>query len=332
MNKVGERLVQRMEMRLLTLIGVGCLAWLVTPVSSQAQAEYELDPEQLGELVGAAQEWAKENLDEELLRKLPEVDRERVEQFLKQFQAQLKGEHVLDLAALRDAAKAILPLLDTHEETRPYAAWVRSRLDYLEVAENLRQQAAPPKAVPTPSPQPAVNPSPAAVQKIWKQQLSQRDWPKGATELVPKLKPVFAAERVPEQLVWVAEVESGFNSGARSPVGAAGLFQLMPETARSLGLRRWPFDQRYQPVPSARAAARYLKYLHARFGDWPLALAAYNAGEGRVRGLLNRNQTQSYEAIATGLPAETQLYVPKVEAIILRREGVTLATLGPPAK
>ena len=172
------------------------------------------------------------------------------------------------------------------------------------------------------------NPSPAIEQKIWKQQLSDREWPKGATELVPKLKPIFTAEQVPEQLVWVAEVESGFNPDARSPVGAAGLFQLMPETAKSLGLRRWPFDQRYQPEPSAQAAAKYLRRLHSQFGDWRLALAAYNAGEGRVRGLLNRNQTRNFDSIATQLPAETQMYVPKVEATILRREGVSLSGLG----
>lgn len=332
MNNECDGLVQRIEMRLLSKLGGSGLALIFTAVSGPAQADYELDPEQLGAVVEAAQEWAAENLDEEKLRQLPEVDRERVEKFLQQFQQQLKGDYVLDLAALEGAAKAILPLLDAHEETRPYAAWLRSRVDYLEVAEELRQQHPPPKPVPEQPPKPPINPSPAAEQKVWKQQLSKRDWPKGATELVPKLKPIFAAERVPEQLVWVAEVESGFNPDARSPVGAAGLFQLMPATAKSLGLRRWPFDQRYQPVPSAQAAARYLKYLHGKFGDWLLALAAYNAGEGKVRGLLNRHNARSYDAIATQLPAETQMYVPKVEATILRREGVMLANLGAPSK
>ena len=143
-----------------------------------------------------------------------------------------------------------------------------------------------------------------------------------------KLKPVFAQERVPAELVWLAEVESAFDPRARSPVGAAGLFQLMPATAKRYGLRRWPWDQRYQPEPSARAAAQYLKQLHKQFGDWPLTVAAYNAGEGTVQKLLDRFNTRSFDRIATHLPAETQMFVPKVEATLMRREGVKLAKLG----
>ena len=301
-------------------------AALLTISVARGQEAFELDVGELGEVAKAAQEWANENLDENVLKALPEVDREQVEKFLKQFQEQLKGQYVLDLAALKDGAKAVIPVLDAHEETKPYAAWLRSRLDYFEVAEQFRKDQPPPK-LDEPARR-APNPSPAIEQKIWKQQLSDREWPKGAAELVPKLKPIFAAQQVPEQLVWVAEVESGFNPDARSPVGAAGLFQLMPETAKSLGLRRWPFDQRYQPEPSAQAAAKYLRQLHSQFGDWRLALAAYNAGEGRVRGLLNRNQVRNFDSIATQLPAETQMYVPKVEATILRREGVSLGNLG----
>jgi membrane-bound lytic murein transglycosylase D len=308
------------------------LVWLLAACAHGQETTVELDMDAVGEMVESAQEWAQENLDEEVLRALPEVDRAQVEQFLRRFQEQLKGEYVLDLAALKDGAKAVLPLLEAHEETQPYAAWLRSRLDYLEVAEDLRKKQTPPKTDPGQPPQPLPNPLPVVEQKAWQQQLSRREWPKGATELVPKLKPIFAAERVPEQLVWLAEVESGFNAAARSPVGAAGLFQLMPETARSLGLRRWPRDQRYQPAPSAKAAARYLKYLHSRFGDWRLALAAYNAGEGRVRALLKRHDARTYDAIATSLPAETQMYVPKVEATILRREGRALVTWGAPAR
>jgi len=308
------------------------LALMLAVLPCRAQEEYELDTDQLGEMVESAQEWARENVDPDVLRTLPEVDREQIEKFLKQFQEQLKGDHVLDLAALKDAAQAVLPLLEAHSETKPYAAWLRSRLDYFKVAEALRQQQPPPKVLPDqPAPTPA-NPSPAVGRKFWQAELGNRDWPKGATQLVPRLKPIFIEERVPPQLVWVAEVESSFNPEARSPVGAAGLFQLMPATARSLGLRRWPFDQRYQPEPSARAAARYLKRLHSQFGDWPLALAAYNAGEGKVRGLLSRNNAKGFEEIATQLPAETQMFVPKVEATILRREGMSLEKLVVPAK
>ena len=114
------------------------------------------------------------------------------------------------------------------------------------------------------------------------------------------------------------------------PAGAAGLFQLMPGTARQYGLSTWPFDERFEADESARAAARYLAALYRKFKDWWLALAAYNAGDTKVQNLLNRHKATSYDAIATQLPAETQLYVPKVEAVLLRREGVKLSELSRP--
>ena len=106
------------------------------------------------------------------------------------------------------------------------------------------------------------------------------------------------------------------------------MFQLMPATAKRYGLRTtWPFDQRLTPEPSARAAAEYLRSLHAHFKDWRLAVAAYNAGEGTVQNLLTRRTAGTYDAIASKLPAETQMYVPKVEATLFRREGMKLAEL-----
>ncbi|MSU59288.1 MAG: hypothetical protein EXS35_14155 [Pedosphaera sp.] len=276
----------------------------------------ELD---VNQVIGAAQEWANENLDEDVLRALPEVDRQQVEKFLKDFQSQLRGENVVDVAALKDAAKIVLPLLAAREETTPYAAWLRTRLDYFEVAEEFRKATPPAKLV---RGQVTVNPSSAAERTTWDKKLKPTDWPKAAKELVPVLKPIFAKENIPTELVWIAEVESGFNPKARSPVGAAGLFQLMPDTAKRFGLRTWWLsDQRYQPEPSASAAAKYLKQLGKKFGDWRLALAAYNAGEGTVERLLEKLNAKSFDAIATRLPAETQMFVPKVEATVLRREG-----------
>jgi membrane-bound lytic murein transglycosylase D len=171
------------------------------------------------------------------------------------------------------------------------------------------------------------NPPAAAERDIWIKKLAERPWPKAAKSYVPRLKPIFAKERVPTELVWVAEVESSFDPRARSPVGASGLFQLMPDTAKRYGLRTFPFDQRLNPEPSAEAASKYLRYLHAHYGDWRLALAAYNAGEGNVDRLLKKAKKRSFDAIARSLPAETQMFVPKVEAMILRREGVKLDSL-----
>ena len=75
------------------------------------------------------------------------------------------------------------------------------------------------------------------------------------------------------------------------------------------------------------AAAQDLRQLHEQFGDWRLAVAAYNSGAGTVTKLLKRYQTKSYERIAPHLPAETQMYVPKVEATSLHREGLELEKL-----
>ena len=168
---------------------------------------------------------------------------------------------------------------------------------------------------------------PAPLPQTGQPRLSAEDLPPGAQTYVSRLKPIFVAEGAPAELVWLAEVESGFDTVARSPSGAVGLFQLMPETAKSLGLTLAPWDQRLQPERNARAAARYLKYLHEVFGDWRLAVAAYNAGEGLVSRLLQKRAAHSYDEIAIDLPAETQAYVPKVEATILRREGVALQEL-----
>jgi membrane-bound lytic murein transglycosylase D len=289
--------------------------------------EWELDTNALRQAFDAAERLVEANLDEEDLRVLQQMDREKVEEFLRSFQQQLTNVYVLDLAALKDAASGVLPLLEAHEETQPYAHWLKSRLDYFEVADELSRAAPPPTVVPNQSPKPLPNPAPEAEREVWVKKISPRPLPKGAEALVAQLKPVFVRERVPEELVWLAEVESSFNLGARSPVGAAGLFQLMPATAERFGLRRWPRDQRYQPEPSARAAAQYLRLLHRQFGDWRLAVAAYNAGEGRVQRLLDRHRTRSFDRIARYLPAETQMFVPKVEATLLRREGVALASL-----
>ena len=154
--------------------------------------------------------------------------------------------------------------------------------------------------------------------------------PKSAKPYVATLKPIFAAQKVPPQLVWIAEVESSFDPRARSPEGAVGLFQLMPDTAKRFGLRTSPFDQRVKPEPSAQAAAKYLHYLHTHYKDWRLALAAYNAGEGTVDNLLKGRKTRTFDAIATRLPAETQMYVPKCEAALRKCECVALGDLKRP--
>ncbi|HVU07753.1 MAG TPA: lytic transglycosylase domain-containing protein [Verrucomicrobiae bacterium] len=284
----------------------------------------------LPDLIQGAQQWAQENLDTNVLNALPQVDEQMAQQFFHDLQQQFQGDYVVNLAALRQAAQTVLPLLQNHEETQPYAAWLKAQMDYLEVADEIRITIPSPKVETNSSPPLPVNPPPQAEREIWIKKVSTEPWPAGAKKYVPQLKPVFAAQKVPPELVWLAEVESSFDRNAQSPAGAVGLFQLMPETAKRFGLSLWPRDQRFQAEPSASASAQYLKFLHDKFGDWRLALAAYNSGEGTVQKLLNRYQTRNYDDIATHLPAETQMYVPRVEAVLRQREGAKLEELSAP--
>jgi len=284
----------------------------------------------LPDLMQDAQQWAQENLDSNVLNALPKVDDRAVQQFFRAIQQRFQGDYVLDLAALRQNGQKVLPLLESSEETRPYAAWLAAQMDYQDVADEIRITIPAPKVETHQPAPPRANPSPQTEREVWVRKVSGHPWSAAAKEYVPQLKPIFAAQKVPPELVWVAEVESSFDRRAVSPAGAAGLFQLMPETAKRFGLSLWPRDQRFQAEPSANASAQYLKSLHDRFQDWRLALAAYSAGEGAVQKLLDRYQTKSYDDIAGHLPAETQLYVPRVEAVILQREGAKLEQLPAP--
>ena len=282
------------------------------------------------DLLSSAEQWARENLDENLVQAVQSGDPEKLKQALAELQKQMRSDYVVDLSGLRDTAKSIIPLLETHEETAPYANWLRPRLDYFDVAEEVRKAAPAPKIEPGVTPKPAPNPPPEKEREIWVKKLAERPWPEKSKAYVTKLKPIFEAQKVPGQLVWLAEVESSFDSDALSPAGAAGMFQLMPATAKRFGLSTWPFDQRYKPEPSAKAASAYLQALHTRFKDWRLVLAAYNAGEGTVQRLLQKHKATTFDQIAPYLPVETQMYVPKVEGTLLRREGVKLSELRVP--
>ena len=306
----------------------GALVALLLAAGGAARAQ--TNDVDLNEVLDAVQQYAQQNLDPDVVRALQDVDRQQVADFFEHYQDYLQGDYVLDAAKLRDAAQAILPLLDAHEETQPYAAWLRARLDYFDAAAELNALAPPPKTEPgKPAPRPA-NPTFKAEQEIWIKKVAPRPWPKGAKEVVPPMKAIFAHEGLPPDLVWLAEVESGFDARAQSPAGAGGMFQLMPDTAKLYGLSLWPRDQRRQPAAAAGAAAKYLRSLYAQFGDWRLAVAAYNCGAQTVQKALERRHTHSYAAIAAHLPAETQLYVPKVEATILHREGAHLEDLKAP--
>lgn len=316
-ERAGEQLVKACCLLVLFLLGA-----LVTWADD--------DTVTLPDLVQGAQQWAQENLDTNVLNELPGVDDPQAQQFFREIQRRYQGDYVVDLAALRETARSVRSLLESSEETQPYAAWLSAQMDYLDVADEIRITIPPPEVETNQPSRPVPNPSAQKERELWIKKVSVDSWSASAKQYVPELKPIFTAQKVPPDLVWVAEAESSFDRHALSPAGAAGLFQLMPDTAKRFGLSLWPRDQRYQPEPSATASAQYLKYLYGRFKDWRLALAAYNAGEGTVQKLLDRYKTHNYDDIAEHLPAQTQMYVPRVEALLQQREGTHLEQLSVP--
>jgi membrane-bound lytic murein transglycosylase D len=142
-------------------------------------------------------------------------------------------------------------------------------------------------------------------------------WKSRMTRYAPLIRQTLREEELPEDLIYVAMIESGFSPWARSPAGAVGLWQFMPGTARDMGLRVDAYvDERRDPVKATRAAARYLNLLYDKFGSWPLALAGYNGGPGLVAKNITRHNSNDFWFIARqkGLYRETRRYVPKVVA------------------
>src|SRR5260221_6407689 len=215
----------------------------------------------LPELMQGAQQWAQDNLDTNVLNALPEVDDQKVKQFYLEMQQRFQGDYVVDVAALRQAAQPILPLLQSREDTQPYAAWLKAQMYYLEVADEIRLTIPPPN-VKTNQPPPVPNPPPQAERELWVKKVAGRPWPAGAKEYVPRLKPIFAAQTIPPELVWLAEVESSFDRRAQSPAGAAGFFLMVPGTAQRLGLFPLPREPPVSNPTSAMASQRHLKKIH----------------------------------------------------------------------
>jgi membrane-bound lytic murein transglycosylase D len=133
---------------------------------------------------------------------------------------------------------------------------------------------------------------------------------------------VFKQYGLPVQLKYLAVVESELKTKAVSKVGAVGPWQLMPATARILGLKvNKHHDDRKNYYKSTMAAARYLKDLHEEFGDWFLVFAAYNGGEGPVHSAIRKSGSKNYWTLQNYLPEETREYVKKYIATCYYFEG-----------
>jgi membrane-bound lytic murein transglycosylase D len=136
-----------------------------------------------------------------------------------------------------------------------------------------------------------------------------------STRYLPMMKNVLRENGLPEDLVYISLIESGYSPIAHSRSNAVGYWQFIRATGRRFGLTVDPFiDERRDPVLSTRAAAEYFKALYSLFGSWHLALAAYNVGENRVKRAVTKYYTRDFWQLIKkrrALPAETKQYVPK---------------------
>ena len=133
---------------------------------------------------------------------------------------------------------------------------------------------------------------------------------------------VFSRYNLPEELKYLAVIESELNTRALSPVGARGAWQLMPGTARLLSLKVTnKYDERTNLYKSTVAAAKYLRDLHAMFGDWLLVIASYNSGPGRVLEAIKKSGSRNFWKLQNYLPAETRGHVKRFVATHYYFEG-----------
>jgi membrane-bound lytic murein transglycosylase D len=138
-----------------------------------------------------------------------------------------------------------------------------------------------------------------------------------STRYLPMIKEVFQEAGLPEDLAYLAMIESGFNNKAYSPAAASGMWQFIKGTGLRYGLTIDSYvDERRDPEKATRAAAQYLLDLYKQFGSWYLAAASYNCGEGRVQRELNQSNHKNFWELSANmcLPNETKNYVPQMIA------------------
>lgn len=134
-----------------------------------------------------------------------------------------------------------------------------------------------------------------------------------------KAREIFRQEGVPEDIVWLAQIESAWRPAAYSSAAASGLWQFIPGTGARFGLRQTAWiDERNSFEQATHASARYLKFLSNRYnGNWELAIGAYNTGEGNIDRAISRAGTANFWSIYPYIAQETRNYVPNILATIL---------------
>lgn len=161
-------------------------------------------------------------------------------------------------------------------------------------------------------------------------------WARRSGRYVPAIKAELRRAGLPTDLVWLSLIESGHNPTIASPAGAVGLWQFIPHSGRMYGLTvdRW-VDERRDPARATQAAIRFLSDLYRRFGNWELAMGAYNMGYAGMSNAVRKFNTNDYWTLSRlegGIPWETTLYVPKIFAIAIvmnNREAFGLGNIQP---
>lgn len=148
-------------------------------------------------------------------------------------------------------------------------------------------------------------------------------WLSRSPRYVPMIREALRDAGLPQDLVYKAMIESGFNPRAYSRARAVGIWQFVRGTARLYGLKKngW-IDERRDPEKSTRAAIRHIRHLYGLFGDWRLVIAAYNCGQGRLQRIIRRSGTDDFWRLR-GLPRETRRHVPRfMAALIISKDPV----------
>ena len=163
--------------------------------------------------------------------------------------------------------------------------------------------------------------TPEVIESIRYFQTSGREifssWLSRSGTYMPMIRHIFREAGLPEDLAYQCMIESGFKPYASSRARAVGLWQFVHHTAQVYGLKHntW-LDERRDPEKSTRAAARHIRHLHERFGDWRLVVAAYNCGQGRLNRAIRKSSTQDFWELKS-LPRETRNHVPRFMAAVL---------------